>query len=48
MEFMNVVRSMQGKGPIYNNNARNTALYVIKFSFEKVKSKSGIATKLVP
>ena len=30
-EFLNVVRKLAGRQPIYNNSAKNTAMYIIKF-----------------
>ena len=30
-EFLNVVRKCQGKPPIYNNNAKNCAIYCVRF-----------------
>jgi len=30
-EFMNVVRSFQGKPAIYSNNAKNTAMFIVQF-----------------
>ena len=29
---MNVVRKYQGKPPIYSNNAKNTAMYIVRFT----------------
>ena len=30
-EFLNVCRKLAGRQPVYNNSAKNTAMYVIKF-----------------
>ena len=46
MEFMNVVKSLNGKQPIYNNNAKNTSVSIIKFKKKMVKTKQGNKEKL--
>ena len=28
-EFLNVIRKYQGKGPVYNNSAKNCAMYTL-------------------
>jgi hypothetical protein len=49
MEFMNVVRSLQSKPPIYNNSAKNTSIHIIHFTKVSQKSKTGDESfKLVP
>ena len=48
MEFMNVVRSFHSKPPLYNNSAKNTAIFVIKFEHKEVKTKTGVNLKIVP
>lgn len=30
-EFFNVIRKYQGKPPIYNNSAKNCALFIVRF-----------------
>lgn len=47
MEFMNVVRSLSGKAPIMNNNARNTSVYLIRFSMNPKKMKNGVVQKVL-
>ena len=47
MEFMNVVRSLRGKAPILNNNARNTAVYVVRFTLSPKKMKNGVIQKVL-
>ena len=37
MEFMNVVRNLQGMAPIYNNSSKNTSITIVKFE----KGKDG-------
>ena len=46
MEFMNVVRMIKGKQPIFNNCAKNTSIYIIRFAFKKGKGKSSKGYKL--
>lgn len=48
MEFMNVIRSLQGMGPIYNNSAKNTSISIIRFSKSFIKTKVGINEKIMP
>ncbi|CDW81697.1 phosphoglycerate mutase family protein [Stylonychia lemnae] len=48
MEFLNAVRVMQSKSPIFNNNAKNTAIYVIKFKQELKKTSKGTILKVIP
>jgi len=45
MEFLNVVRSLKGLMPIFNNVAKNTSLTIIEFNMEKSKAKG---MKLMP
>ena len=47
MEYLNAVRLMSGRQPLFNNNARNTALFVIKFRLEEKKTKTGLIMKPV-
>ena len=30
-EFFNVVRKLAGRQAVYNNSAKNTAMYIVKF-----------------
>ena len=46
MEFMNVIRSLKGSAPLYNNSAKNTSVYIIRFDIKEVKTKTGVNTKL--
>ena len=48
MEFLNAVRAMMSKTPIFNNNAKNTAIYVIKFKKETKRTSKGVSTKIIP
>lgn len=43
-EFLNVVRKLGGRQAIYNNSAKNTAMYIIKF---ERNAKSGLKPRII-
>ena len=43
-EFMNVVRRLMGKPPVYSNNAKNTAMYIVQFDRN---AKGGLKPKVL-
>ena len=43
-EFQNVCRKLEGRQPVYNNSAKNTAMYIIKF---ERNAKDGLKSKML-
>ena len=43
-EFLNVVRKLSGRQPVYNNSAKNTAMYILKF---ERNAKSGLKARIL-
>jgi broad specificity phosphatase PhoE len=42
MEFLNVVRGIAGKPPVYANVSKNTAVYVLRFTSRNGKLNANI------
>ena len=43
-EFLNVVRKLSGRPAVYNNSAKNTAMYIVKF---ERNAKDGLKAKIL-
>ena len=43
-EFLNVVRKLSGRAAVYNNSAKNTAMYIIKF---ERNAKGGLKARIL-
>jgi hypothetical protein len=42
MEFLNVVRELNGEPAIYANKSKNTTIYVLRFSMDNGKLRSAM------
>lgn len=45
MEYMNAIKLLGGKQPMFNNGAKNTAIFIVKIQLKKKKSKTGTVVK---
>ena len=43
-EFLNVVKLLEGRQPVYDNSAKNTAMFIIRF---ERNAKDGLKPKLI-
>ena len=43
-EFLNVLKTLEGRQPVYDNSAKNTAMFIIRFERD---AKNGLKSKMI-